>query len=152
MAGEVFLKGKVKIIGIWDGSAYRPVACDTQNTLETVLSDGASVVTKCDPDNIVTTPGAFSYSLSGEGVQLDTTSTSGDTAKASHDFLFDLQQNKTRVSWRRVTGLADIPFYYGYGYINNLSDLGETGEDNPNATYTFTLNGDGGIVKTDPNV
>ncbi|MCR9263305.1 MAG: hypothetical protein NXH86_04065 [Flavobacteriaceae bacterium] len=150
MAGETFLKGKVKIISIWDGSAYRPVACDTTNSLETALSDGASIVTKCDPDNVVTSPGAFSYSLSGEGVQIDTTSSGAETTKASHDWLLTKQQAKTLVTWKRATGLTDTVAYYGTGYITNLSDVGDAGEDNPNATYSFEITGTGAIATIDP--
>lgn len=150
MAGETFLKGKVKIIYLHDGTAYRPVACDTQNSLETTLEDGVVVVTKCDPDNTTTSPGAFSYELSGEGIQIDTTSAGAEITKASHDWMLTKQQAKELMTWRRATGLTDTPYYYGTAYIQGLTDDGEAGEDNPNATFSFTLQGTGGIVTTDP--
>ena len=152
MAGETFLKGKVKIISMWDGAAYRPVACDTQNSLETTLEDGAVVVTKCDPDNVATSPGAFSYEMNGEGIQIDTTSVGAEITKASHDWLLTKQQAKELMNWRRATGLTDNPYYYGTGYIQNLSDDGEVAEDNPNATFSFTIQGTGGITTVDPGL
>ena len=43
--------------------------------------------TKCDPGLVVKDAGSLTYEISFEGQYIDTTSTGGETDKASHDYL-----------------------------------------------------------------
>ena len=86
-----FLKGEGAILYVYDGSAYRPIACLTSNSLATALSV-IETQTKCDPGQTIKGAGSFSYTIDAEGNYIDTTSAGGDTAKASHDYLLVKQQ------------------------------------------------------------
>lgn len=146
MAGESIIHGKVGILSIWDTDAYKPIACLTSNSLATSLSVIESN-TKCDPGNTVRNADQFSYDISADGEYIDTTSDGGDTTKASHDFLLELQMAKTNVSWKLASGLADT-VYYGTAI---LSDLNLDQPSDANSTFSATLSGSGAILTTDPN-
>ena len=146
MAGESIIHGKFGIISIWDGSAYRPVACLTSNSLATSLSVLESN-TKCDPGNTVRNADQFSYDVSMDGEYIDTTSIGGDTAKASHDFMLVKQMAKENAVFKYDTGLADT-IYYGTAII---SDLNLDQPSDANSTFSANLSGSGAILLTDPN-
>ena len=146
MANETYIKGKLLILSVHDGSIYRPAACVTSNSISSSL-EVIETQTKCDPDNISKSPGAFSYDMSVDGVYIDTTSVGEEVTKSSHDHLLTLQQAKTRVTWRMATGIADTAFYYGFGYITDLNLDGDVAE---NGSFSATISGDGAIVTTDP--
>ena len=146
MAGETIIHGKLGILSIWDTSAYKPIACLTSNSLSTSLSVIESN-TKCDPGNTVRNANEFSYEISADGEYIDTTSVGGDTTKASHDFLLELQMAKTNVTWKLDSGLADT-IYYGTAI---LSDLNLDQPSDANSTFSATLSGTGAIVLVDPN-
>lgn len=140
------IKGEVGILYVHDGTAYRPVACLTSNSLSTAVSVIESN-TKCDPGVTKIQAGIYSYTLDAEGEYIDTTSVGGDDEKASHDYLFDLQLAKNLITWKLVTGVTGA-VYYGSALISDLSlDMG-SGDDL--ATFSVTLNGDGLVVTTDP--
>lgn len=145
-----FINGDAIILSIWDDtSAYLPIACLTSNELSPTVNVIESQ-TKCDPGQIVRDYGSASYELSFEGRYIDTTSATGDNTKASHDFLFALQQAKKKVTWRMDTGLADIPYYYGTALITDLPMTAPAGDELVDFSGTFL--GSGAIVETDPNV
>lgn len=143
MAGETFIKGNAVIFSIYDTSAYEPIACITSSSLsESVEID--EVETKCDPGNIVKTPGSYSYEITGDGIYIDE---SVDIGKQSHDKLKDLLRAKTLITWSMATGITSPVTEYGTGYITSLDLTGDAGE---NATFTFTISGTGAITSTDP--
>lgn len=140
------IKGEVGILYVHDGTIYRPVACLTSNSLSTAVSVIESN-TKCFPGVTKKQAGIFSYTLDAEGEYIDTTSVGGDTTKASHDYLFDLQVAKNLITWKLVTGVTGAT-YYGSALISDLSlDLG-SGDDL--ATFSLTLDGDGEVTTVDP--
>lgn len=140
------IKGEVGILYVADGASYKPVACLTSNSLSTAVSVIESN-TKCNPGVTKIQGGIYSYTLDAEGEYIDTTSIGGDTAKISHDFLFDLQLAKELIVWKLVTGVTGAT-YYGNALIADLSlDMG-SGDDL--ATFSLTLNGDGEISTVDP--
>lgn len=146
MANETFIKGDVNILYIYDTSAYEPVACLTSNSISSSLGT-TEVQTKCDAGVTVTTAGSFGYSISAEGLYIDT-GTGGDTTKQSHDALLALQQAKTEVTWKIDSGLTTNTAYFGTGYITDLSLDSPTNQEN--ATFSCTITGNGAIVTTDP--
>ena len=147
MAGETFIHGKVGILYVHDGTNYRPVACGKTNSLNSTL-EVLEELTKCDPENTVKTPGAFSYDVPFDGLQIDTTSTGAEITKASHDYLFGLQQAKTLVTWKMGSGLTDNDSYYGTGYITDLTADFDVAA---NAPFSGTISGAGAVVTVDPN-
>ncbi len=146
MAGETFIHGKVGILYVHDGTAYRPVACGKTNSLNTSL-EVLEELTKCDPENTVKTAGAFSYDIPFDGIQIDTTSSGAEITKASHDYLLTLQQAKTRITWKMDNGLTDNSAYYGTGYITDLTGDFDV---SANAPFSGTISGAGAISTTDP--
>lgn len=147
MANETFIKGDVNILYLYDTSAYEPVACLTSNSLATTLGVNETA-TKCDAGNTIKTTGNFEYSISAEGLFIDT-GTGGDTTKFSHDTLLELQLAKTLVTWKIDTGLTTNTAYYGTGYITDLTLDSPTNQEN--ATFSMTLGGSGTIATVDPN-
>lgn len=142
--------GEKGILYIWDTAAYKPVACLTSNSLNSTVAMIESR-TKCFPGVVKKTPGQFTYSIDAEGEYIDTTTAGGDTAKVSHDALFELQQDKTLVEWKIDTNVddADSVKYYGSGYLTDLSATFGSGDEV--ATFSATIDGDGAIVLVDPN-
>lgn len=144
------IKGEKGIIYIYDISAYKPIACLTSNSLNTTVSMIESQ-TKCYPGVTKKTPGTFNGTIDAEGEYIDTTTAGGDTAKASHDALFLLQQAKTLIDWKLDTNVDNVDSvkYYGSGYI---TDLGATfGSGDEVTTFSATIDIDGAIELTDPH-
>jgi predicted secreted protein len=139
------IKGEVGILYVWDG-AYKPIACLTSNSLSTAVSVIESN-TKCFPGVTKKQAGISSYTLEAEGEYIDTTSVGGDTAKASHDTLLELQDLKELVTWKLVTGVAGAT-YFGEALISDLSLEQGTGDEL--STFSITLDGSGSITKVDP--
>jgi len=142
-----FIKGDVLILSIHDGSAYRPLACLTSNSLSESMGV-IETVTKCDPGVTQKEAGTYSYDISAEGEYIDTTSVGGETTKASHDYLHSIFAGGAPVIWKMSTGIADTDAYYGTGYVTELSADAPTGDEF--ATFSMTISGDGSIVTADP--
>lgn len=147
MANENFIHGRNGILSVYDdaASAYRVIACLTSNSLATSLSVIESN-TKCDPGVLVRNPDIFSYDISCDGQYIDTTSVGGETTKASHDWLLNIQQTVGKVDWKLDTGLGDTTFY-GNAI---LSDMNLDQASDALSTFSATLSGNGQIVKVDP--
>jgi len=143
-----FIKGHVNILYIYDtvDLAWEPIACLTANSLSTSLAVNETI-TKCDPGETIKSAGVFDYSISAEGLYIDT-GTGGDTDKKSHDTLLAYQMAKTVVTWKIDTGLSTNTAYYGTALITDLSLDSPTGQEN--ATFSTTLSGSGDIVLVDP--
>lgn len=143
MANETFIKGNTIIFSIWESDAYEPIACMTSNT----ISEGVEIdeiETKCDPGNIIKSPGSYSYEITGDGIYIDE---STDTGLQSHGKLKALLRAKTKITWKMATGITSPASEYGYGYITALDLTGEAGS---NATFSITISGTGAITSTDP--
>lgn len=143
------IKGELGIIYIWAENAYKPFACLTSTSLSTTVSIIEST-TKCFPGVTKKTAGTFNGSISLEGEYISTIGVGGDTAKKSHDALFLLQQDKTKINWKLNTNVEDddMAKYYGQAFISDLSADFGSGDDL--ATFSATLDIDGDILTTDP--
>lgn len=132
---------------VHDGTAYRPIACLTSNS----LSQTRGIIetqTKCLPGVTERGAGALSYEISCEGNYIDTTSVGGETTKASHDKLKGYMEAGDLVTWKMDTGLTTTAAYYGSAIITDLSVDAPTGDEF--ATFSCTLSGSGAIVTVDP--
>lgn len=144
-----FIKGDALVLSVHDGTAYRPVACLTSNSLNQTRGI-IETQTKCDPGLIQRAAGVLAYEISAEGQYIDTTSVGGDTAKASHDYLKTLMEAGNEIIWKMSTGLADTTDYFGSAIMTDLSADAPTGDEF--ASFSCTLSGDGAISTTDPTV
>lgn len=147
MANESFIKGEVGILSLWDGvSAYIPVACLTNNSIGTTVST-LEANTKCNPGFTERVINQRDYSISLDGIAIDTNI---DTGKISNIDLFTIQNTGTaRVEWKMITGDSVVTALYGTAIISDLN------LDYPNAEFstfsaTFTA-ATGGIVTVAPN-
>lgn len=145
------IKGEKGMLYTYEGAAYKPVACLTSIDLSSTVSIIESQ-TKCFPGVVKKTAGSFSASISAEGEYIDTTGTGGDTAKVSHDKMFIDQQAKTYKEWKIDTevGNADSIKYFGSGYYTDLTLTAGSGDEV--TTFSVTLDVDGAVLYTDPNV
>ena len=144
MAGESFIKGDGLILSIHDGAGYLPVACLTSNSLSTTRAV-IETQTKCDPGQTIKRAGNFDYSISADGLYIDT---GVDDTKFSHDRLLALQMAGANVTWSISTGLVTNTTYYGTAAITDLNLDAPTGQEN--STFSCTLSGSGEIVLVDP--
>lgn len=142
------IKGEVVILYVHDGTLYRPVACLESNTLETNKGVIESQ-TKCAPGVIEKQAGIFSYTITADAIAIDTTSVGGDTTKASHDYLLEVQMGTALVNWKISTGIVDLN-YYGNGIIETLSNDAAAGDEFDK--FSLTINGNGSIATIDPIV
>lgn len=145
------IKGEGLILFVYDenGSAYRPVACLTSNSLNQTRNIIESQ-TKCEPGVTTKTAGTANYTITAEGEYIDTTSDGGAVTKASHDYLMATFMNTGDLfTWKMGTGLADTTDYYGTAVMTDLSLTADTGD--AVTTFSVTLDGSGAIVTVDPN-
>ena len=140
------IKGELGLLYIHDGTIYRPLACLTSSS----FSPNVSIIeskTKCNRGVVTKTAGMFNYTLEAEGEYIDTTSVGGDTAKASHDYLFTKMTAKLHVTWKLDTGVTGV-IYYGTGFITDLPLEQGAGDDL--STFSITIEGSGDVAKVDP--
>ena len=144
------MKGENGILYIYQ-TTWKPVACLTKNSLKTSVSVIESK-TKCYPGVVKKLLGTFTYAIDAEGEYIDTTTAGGDTAKKSHDSLILLQQAKTSVQWKIDTDITNATSvkYFGTAAITDLNADFGSGDDL--SMFTATLDGDGAILYTDPNI
>lgn len=144
------IKGEKGIVYIWDGTLYRPVACLTGNSLNTVVSIIENT-TKCDPGVVTRQAGTFSYTLDMDGQYIDTTTVGGETTKASHDYLLTKQMLLAPIDWKLDTGVAGATGikYYGTAIISDLTLDQQAGDEI--STFSCTFNGTGDIAVADPH-
>lgn len=145
------IKGTESIISIYDGTAYRPVACLTSNSLDSNQSIVESN-TKCNPGVVEKTPGTLNVSISADGEMIDTTTVGGDSAKASWDYLIgrQIQQNADflPVVFKYDSGVSGLT-YYGDAIITDLNQTAAAGDDV--ITFSITFDVSGALTTTDPN-
>lgn len=143
------IQGDVLIFSVYDGLAYRPVACLTNNPFEESREVLESDATKCDPGVVTKRYGRYSYSVSLEGQYIDTTSVGAEITKASHDFLKTFIRAGTSIEWSMATGITDAATEYGTAFMENLSvDPPADGD----TTFSCSLQGDEVAITTvNPN-
>ena len=144
-----FIKGDTIILYVYDGAAYKPLACLTSNSLSQTRNIIESQ-TKCSPGLVIKDAGSLTYEITFEGNYLDTTSTGASTTLASHDAIKSLLELGSSYDWKMDTGLTDNAAYYGTGVFSDLTLDASAGDEL--ATFSGTLSGSGAIVNVDPNI
>jgi hypothetical protein len=145
----ILVKGDSVILSIWDGSdSYDPVICLRSNSLNETKNIIESQ-TKCDPGQIVKTPGSYTYEISLEG---EYGYDSGDFQQ--YDDLRTKLVAGTLIEWQISGFFSDGSTgnsYYGSGYLSEVSHDASAGDEI--VTFSATLTGDGktAITTTAPN-
>jgi len=111
----------IKYLGNW-----LPVGCLTGNT----ISETSEMLPTTTRDNngwATSRPAMQSYSVSFDGIQINTTVGGGTFSVASYDRLKLLKRNKTLLDWK-IQGSVFPIVDYGKGYINDISETSNVGE------------------------
>jgi len=111
----------VKYLGSW-----LPVGCLTANS----ISESSEMLPTMTRDNsgwATSRPMMQSYTISFDGLQINTTVAGGTFTVASYDRLKQLKRSKTLLDWK-IQGSVFPIIDYGKAYINELSEASNVGE------------------------
>jgi hypothetical protein len=111
----------IKYLGEW-----LPVACLTGNG----ISENSEMLPTTTRDNNgwqTSRPMMQSYTISFDGLQINTTVAGGTFTVASYDRLKQLKRSKTLLDWK-IQGSVFPIVDYGKAYINELSEASNVGE------------------------
>lgn len=141
------INGDALMLHVYDGSAYLPIACITSNDLSST-AEVTETKNKCQPGVISTEYGSINKTLSIDGEFLDTTSSGGDSTKASFDWLEAKQDLKEKIEIQMDFGLEADGSKWANAIIQDLTLTGPAGEV---STFSATINLDGGYLTTNPH-
>lgn len=111
----------IKLNGSW-----MPIGCLTSNS----FSETSEMIDTTTRDNqgwATSRPTLQSYSVSFEGIQINTTMNGGTFTVASYDRLKLLKRDKILLDWK-TQGTKYPIVDYGKAYINEISDASAVGE------------------------
>ena len=115
-----FTKGEDRILFVkWQGQ-WLPVGCLTSNS----ISESSEMLPTTTRDNdgwATSRPTNQEYSISFEGLQLNTTADGGTFTVASYDKLKTFKRNKVLLNWK-IQGTTFPIVDYGQGHINAISE------------------------------
>jgi len=133
-----YTNGEDRILYIKYLGSWLPVGCLTGNS----LSESAEMLPTTTRDNdgwSTSRPTNQSYSVTFEGVQINTTVAGGTFTVASYDRLKLLKRNKQLLDWK-IQGSIFPVVDYGKGYISEISETSNVGEY---LTFSGSLTGYG---------
>lgn len=123
----------IKYLGDW-----LPVGCLTANN----ISESSEMLPTTTRDNngwATSRPMMQNYSISFDGIQINTTVAGGNFTVASYDRLKLLKRNRTLLDWK-IEGSVFPVVDYGKAYITEISEASSVGEF---LTFSGTLTGYG---------
>ena len=115
-----YYNGNDRILYIKQLGNWLPIGCLTSNS----LSENAEMLPTTTRDNdgwSTSRPTMQNYSISFEGLQINTTIAGGTFTVASYDKLKLLKRSKTLLDWK-IQGATFPTVDYGKCYINELSE------------------------------
>jgi hypothetical protein len=121
-----YTNGEDRILYIKYLGAWLPVACLTGNG----ISENSEMLPTTTRDNNgwqTSRPMMQSYTISFDGLQINTTVAGGTFTVASYDRLKQLKRSKTLLDWK-IQGSVFPIVDYGKAYINELSETSNVGE------------------------
>jgi len=133
-----FINGEDRILYIKVNGNYMPVGCLTGNS----ISESSEMLQTTTRDNsgwATSRPLNQNYSISFDGVQVNTTVAGGSFSLLSYDRLKLLKRNKQLLDWK-IEGSIFPVVDYGKCYITELSEASNVGEF---LTFTGSLTGFG---------
>ena len=133
-----FINGEDRSLYIKVNGNYMPVGCLTGNS----ISESSEMLQTTTRDNdgwATSRPLNQNYSISFDGVQVNTTVAGGSFGLLSYDRLKLLKRNKQLLDWK-IEGSIFPVVDYGKCYITELSEASNVGEF---LTFTGSLTGFG---------
>lgn len=121
-----FTNGEDRILYIKQLGNWLPIGCLTANS----LSESSEMIPTTTRDNngwATSRPTMQNYSISFEGLQINTTVAGGFFGIASYDTLKLLKRNKTLLDWK-IQGSTFPVVDYGKCYITEISESASVGE------------------------
>ena len=143
------IDGTYRILYIkWEG-VYLPIGCLTSDSF-TETSEMIDTTTRDNAGWSTSTPVNQSYSISFDGLLINTEFEGGDSTKLSYDRLRILKRTNTLIEWK-IADSSQLFLDLGKGYINNLSDNSNIDEfisfsaeiqgyGKPNSYSAYTVN------------
>ena len=121
-----FTDGQDKIVYIKYLGNWLPIGCLSTNSL-TENSEMLPTTTRDNNSWGTSRPVAQSYSVSFEGLQINTTVAGGNFNVASYDRLKLLKRSRTLLEWK-IQGTLFPVVDYGKGYITEIGEVATFGE------------------------
>lgn len=121
-----FTNGDDRILYVKVNGNWLPVGCLTGNS----LSENSEMLATTTRDNngwATSRPMMQSYSVSFEGLQLNTTVAGGNFSVASYDKLKQLKREKRLLDWK-IQGTIFPVVDYGKAYITEISESAPAGD------------------------
>lgn len=115
-----FFNGQDRILFLKLNGNWTPVGCLTDNSMEE-SSEMMDTTTRDNQGWTTSRPIMQSYSLSFNGLQMNTTVAGGNFNAASYDRLKQLKRDKILLDWK-IEGTVYPIVDYGKGYITNLGE------------------------------
>jgi len=121
-----YYKGEDRILYVKVNNNWLPIGCLIDNSMDE-SSEMMDTTTRDNQGWATSRPIMQSYSLSFNGLQLNTTIAGGNFNAASYDKLQQLKRDKILLQWK-IQGTLYPIVNYGKCYINSLSDANPVGE------------------------
>lgn len=131
-------KGEDRILYIKLSGTYIPIGCLSDNS----FSESSETIDTTTRDNagwMTSRPTMQSYSISFNGIQVNSTIAGGNFNVASYDRLKELKRGRILLDWK-IQGSSFPIVDYGKAY---LIDISEVATVNELITFSGTLNGFG---------
>jgi len=121
-----FTNGEDRVLFVKINGNYMPVGCLTSNSISE-SSEMLSTTTRDNDGWATSRPLNQSYSISFDGLQVNTTVAGGSFILLSYDKLKLLKRNKQLLDWK-IQGTIFPIVDYGKCYINELSEASAVGD------------------------
>jgi len=121
-----YYKGDDRILYVKVNGDWLPVGCLTSNT----LSESSEMLQTTTRDNdgwVTSRPTMQNYSISFEGLQINTVVAGGSFSVASYDRLKLLKRQKKLLNWK-IQGTTFPTVDYGKAYITEISEASTVGD------------------------
>ena len=142
-----FINGEDRILFIKINANWLPIGCLTDNSMQ----ESVEMIDTTTRDNAgwsTSTPLVQSYSISFNGLQLNSTVVGGNFNIASYDKLKQLKRNRQLIDWK-IQGTVYPIVDYGKGYIGSISEANAVGEF---MTFTGSITGYGQPLMASTNL
>lgn len=131
------VKGHTGHISLYEGAAYKPIACLTSTSLSRV-TEVSEKVNYCTGGETVTTVDRINTTISLDGEFVD------DVDKASYNTLVTAMESKEE-QYFKIEGRDGVQYAKGI-----ISDLSDTFAGDGDATFSMSITVNGGVTSTDP--
>lgn len=137
-------KGEDRILYLKLSGAYIPIGCLNDNS----FSESSETIDTTTRDNegwSTSRPTMQSYSISFNGIQVNSTMAGGNFNVASYDRLKELKRDRILLEWK-IQGATFPIVDYGKAY---LTDISEAAQVNELMTFSGTISGYGQPLTTE---